>query len=73
MIPIKKKIKQPEEGRGRKPMYPFYEMSIGDMFEQPMDKYYTVARAAHQHAKRHGVKMRIRKIDSKKCGVWRVA
>lgn len=73
MITIKKKIKQPEEGRGRKEKYPFSQMSVGDMFEQPLEVYATVARAAHQYAKRKGVKMRIRKIDDNKCGVWRIA
>jgi len=65
-------VKEPKEGRGRKEKYPFSEMSVGDMFEQPIEDYYKVARAAHQYAKRKNVKMRIRKIDNKTCGVWRV-
>lgn len=68
-----KKTKEPPDGRGRKEKYPFSKMKVGDMFEASIEVYANVARSAHQYAERHGLKMRIRKIDDKTCGIWRTA
>lgn len=67
-----KQTKEPPDGRGRKAKYPFAKMKVGDMFESPIENYSKVARAAHLWGERNGVQMRIRKINDKTCGLWRI-
>lgn len=72
MIAIDKKIPIPnaDRSRGRKPIYPFRDMAVGDSFLAPAKKYNSVASIA---CRRHLPKeFTIRKITSELIRVWRV-
>lgn len=66
---IEKAIPIPKAEQGRKQMYPFGEMKVGDSFTFPEEKLGSVSQSAHTYGYRNGVKFSVRK---KHLRVWRV-
>jgi len=74
MIKIDKKIPIPETRQGRKSLYPFESMKVGDSFEVSVDDRTTLGNSARQWAqrKKNGFKFTTSAVG-KKVRIWRVA
>lgn len=75
MFKIEKGVEAPER-RGKTPLYPFADMTVGDCFKFPAIKRNVISVSAarfNKTAKLHGKCITIRKIDEDTCGCWLVA
>ena len=72
-IKIEKSIPLPSRGRGRKPIYPFGDMDVGDSFAvSGLEN--RVTSAASWFGKRHGKKFTLRtNSETGETRVWRIA
>jgi len=63
---IEKGVKVPNrhDGPGRIPIYPFAQMESGDSFYVDADKYPSASASAYCYARRHNLKVVIRKEGS---------
>lgn len=72
MFVIEKGIPVPDSSCGRKPVYPFSAMQVGDSFLVASGHFDKVRTAASNYGRRNGLKFATRKGDAG-VRVWRVA
>ena len=65
---VEKGVPLPENMKGRKSIYPFADMEIGDSFAFEPDRYNTVRRAATYWGGDHGVKFSVSTVHNR---CWR--
>lgn len=58
---------------GRKSIYPFGQMEIGDSFKVPSDKLISVRNASSIYGTRNGKKYTVRKMEDGTHRCWRTA
>lgn len=75
MIKIDKGIPMPESGAGRKRIYPFHELAVGDSFFAPNTTHANVNGPAQRARQQTGRKFALRKVTENGVDgvrVWRV-
>lgn len=65
---VEKDVPIPTNLKGRKSVYPFPEMEVGDSFSFEPDRYNTVRRAATYWGGDHGVKFSVSSVHNR---CWR--
>lgn len=73
MIKIQKGIPVAPNRRGRKPLYPFSDMRVGDSFEVTTDDRTSVGNSARQWCEREGNGWKFTtSANGKKVRIWRI-
>lgn len=68
-----RRLKMPRRGNGRRSIYPFRKIGIGQCFTAPMSKRDSIDSIARRFSRDMNWKFCVRPVDEATIGVWRVA